>query len=121
MGGTGQESCGSLYGVGVGPGDPELLTLKAKRILQSVQLVCVPQAETSSASYALDIVRQFLDLEKLEIMKVRFPTNDPEAAGKAWRCAAESLADRMKRGQDVAFITEGDPMLFGTFPMCSKS
>ena len=112
---------GCLYGVGVGPGDPELLTLKAQRILQAVPLICVPQAETSSDSYALNIVRQFLDLEKQEIMLVRFPTNDEEGAGRAWCRAAEVLAERLQQGQDAAFITEGDPMLFGTFSYVLES
>ena len=112
---------GRLYGVGVGPGDPELLTLKAQRILQSVPLICVPQAETSSDSYALNIIRQFLDLDKQEILRFRFPTNDEERAGQAWSQAAEVLAERLQQGQDAAFVAEGDPMLFGTFSYVLES
>ena len=112
---------GCLYGVGVGPGDPELLTLKAKRILQTVPLICVPQAERSADSYALSIVQQFLNLEKQEIMRVCFPTDDEERAGQVWCRAAEVLAERLNQGQDAAFITEGDPMLFGTFSYVMES
>ena len=106
---------GRLYGIGVGPGDPELLTLKAQRVLQSVPLICVPQAETSKDSYALSIVREFICHEKQEIVRFFFPTNDEKTAGDVWRNAAEILAGRLESGNDAAFITEGDPMLYSTF------
>ena len=108
-------ACGRLYGVGVGPGDPELLTLKARRVLQSVPLICVPQAETSKDSYALSIVQEFICHEKQEIVRFFFPTNDEKRAGDVWRKAAEMLAARLESGNDAAFITEGDPMLYSTF------
>ncbi len=106
---------GRLYGVGVGPGDPELLTLKAQRVLQQVQVICVPQAETSRESYALNIVRDVIDSSKQEILRATFPTDDEAGAGDVWRAAAERLVERLQQGRDVAFITEGDPMLYSTF------
>ena len=118
---SGQISIGRLYGVGVGPGDPELVTLKAKRILQEVPIVCVPQAVTSTESYALSIVQDFLDLDKQEILKLPFPTDDEEGAGDVWRGAAETIYERLITGQSVAFITEGDPMLYSTFSYVLES
>jgi len=112
---------GRLYGVGVGPGDPELLTLKAQRILKQVPVICVPQSETSRESFALSIARPFIDEEKQEILRATFPTDDPDEAGNVWRQAAETIAQRLQRGQDVAFITEGDPMLFSTFSYVLES
>ena len=87
--GTSNTGYGRLYGVGVGPGDPELLTLKAHRILQQVPLVCVPQATTSSDSLALGIVRKFLNPDAQEVMRIRFPTNNEKAQEK---CGAEPPA-----------------------------
>ena len=106
---------GRFYGVGVGPGDPELITLGALRVLQRVPVVCVPQSRTSRESYALGIVGGYLDLQKQEVLKVTFPTEDAEEAAAVWRAAADSIGERLQRGQDVAFITEGDPMLYSSF------
>ena len=112
---------GRLYGVGVGPGDPELVTLKAQRVLQSVPLVCVPQADASADSFALSIARSFIDTHRQEILRFPFPTDDADAAADVWETAAATLAARLQQGQDAAFITEGDPMLFSTFSYVLES
>ena len=112
---------GCLYGIGVGPGDPELVTLKAQRILKDVPIICTPQSDTSRDSFALSIARQFIDTERQELLHFGFPTDDAEAASRVWETAAETLAGRLKEGQDVAFITEGDPMLFSTFSYVLES
>ena len=112
---------GRLYGVGVGPGDPELVTLKAQRVLQSVPLVCVPQADASADSFALSIARSFIDTDRQEILRFAFPTDDADAAADVWETAAATLAARLQQGQDAAFITEGDPMLFSTFSYVLES
>ena len=105
---------GCLYGIGVGPGDPELLTLKALKALQKVPVICVPQAANQRESYALSIVKDYVKPEQ-EILRAPFPTDDAEGAAQVWREASELVAERLRKGQDVAFLTEGDPMLFSTF------
>ncbi len=112
---TANAQTGRLYGVGVGPGDPELLTVKAQRVLQSVPVIWVPQAGISAESYAYSIVKGIIDEERQEVVRAKFPTNDEEAALDVWRGAARDLAVHLEAGRDVAFITEGDPMLYSTF------
>ena len=108
-------SFGCFYGVGVGPGDPELLTLKALRVLQEVPVICTPRSETSQESYALDIVRDYLNEQRQEIIRIPFPIDDEAGAAAVWRGAADTIGAHLTRGEDVAFITEGDPMLYSTF------
>ncbi|MDA0265015.1 MAG: precorrin-2 C(20)-methyltransferase [Chloroflexi bacterium] len=105
---------GCLYGIGVGPGDPELITLKALKALQKVPVICVPQAANRSDSYALTIVKDYVTPEQ-EILRAPFPTDDADGAAQVWREASELVVERLMKGQDVAFLTEGDPMLFSTF------
>ncbi len=106
---------GCLFGIGVGPGDPELLTLKALRLIQETPVICVPQSRTQSDSYALNIVGEFIELQRQEILRLPFPVDDPEGAAQVWRDAAGTVSQRLYQGQDVAFVTEGDPMLYSTF------
>ncbi|MDY8107700.1 precorrin-2 C(20)-methyltransferase [Fulvimarina sp. 2208YS6-2-32] len=105
---------GVLYGLGVGPGDPDLLTLKAHRILTASPVVAYPKPEQGE-SFARAIVAQFLAPGQVEIaiavpMRVeRFP-----AAGIYDR-AARDIAARLDGGEDVAVLCEGDPFFYGSF------
>ena len=105
---------GCLYGVGVGPGDPELLTLRARRVLQQVPVICVPQAAGGRDSIALTIVGEYLDPAQ-EILRAPFPTDDARGAAEVWLETARTLVQRLEQGQDVAFLTEGDPTVYSTF------
>jgi precorrin-2/cobalt-factor-2 C20-methyltransferase len=105
-----------IYAVGVGPGDPELLTRKAERILRSVPVICAPTASPVDSSYALSIVEPFLDQRHQEVIIQVFPMRkDQEGLGEFWETAAAEVAEKVRRGQDVAFITIGDPFLYSTF------
>ncbi|PRX29846.1 precorrin-2 C20-methyltransferase /cobalt-factor II C20-methyltransferase [Orenia metallireducens] len=106
---------GRLYGLGIGPGDPELLTLKAKRILEEVDLICTPQSSKDKRSVALNIVEEVVDCQG-RVKYLLFPmTNDRAKLRLAWDRAAEEIIELLESGQDVAFITLGDPLLYSTY------
>jgi precorrin-2/cobalt-factor-2 C20-methyltransferase len=105
-----------IYAVGVGPGDPELLTRKAERIIQKCSVICAPTGAADAASYALSIVEHLLDRSRQEILSMVFPMlkKGPELEA-AWEEAADEVIARIDKGQDVVFITIGDPCLYSTF------
>jgi len=106
----------TVFAVGVGPGDPELLTRKAERILRQADVILAPVSNPGEASVALDTVREFLDEGRQEIIIHQFPmTSDKARLIPAWQEAAALIANRVEAGQDVAFITIGDPLLYSTF------
>ena len=107
---------GKLYGIGVGPGDPELLTLKAVRVLGEADVVAIPKSKEESDSIALSIVKGSVDLSNKETLELMFPmTKDKEVLRKAREEAAAAICERLKAGKDVACITLGDPMFYSTF------
>ena len=110
-----ERSHGTFYGVGVGPGDPELLTLKASRLLQRVPVVSVARPEPGQDHYALSVVRELLDDTRQEILQLPLPSDGSRGAAQVWRAAVDAIGERLQKGQDVAFITEGDPMLYSSF------
>lgn len=105
---------GRLYAVGVGPGDPELMTLKAKKVLEAVDVLCVPKGRKAGESLALGIVEKAVVLEGKSIMEIHFSMvkgNKQEAL----KPAAEDVLRVLESGRDVAFVTLGDPTLYSTF------
>lgn len=106
---------GRLYGLGVGPGDPELITLKAKRILAAVKIVFLPRAETKEASLALSIAGQFLQEDCLRRELVFPMTRDRVKLDHYWRRGADEIAQALSDGADGAFLTLGDSTLYSTF------
>ena len=108
-------SPGILYGIGVGPGDPELMTVKAVRLLRELPTIAVPVAQNEGESYALDIVAGLLSPEQ-RLLKLHFPMGAGAARRTVARqAAAEAIAGELRAGQSVAFLTEGDPLLYSTF------
>ncbi len=106
----------TLFAVGVGPGDPELLTRKAERILRQADVILAPVSHPGDASVAHETVREFVDETRQELIIHQFPmTSDKSRLIPAWQEAAALMAERIQAGKDVAFITIGDPLLYSTF------
>ena len=104
----------TLYGVGVGPGDPELLTLKARRIIAAVPVIAYPRTK-SGASLARRIAAPHLPPAIVEL-PVELPMIvDREPAQGAYDRGAEAIATHLSAGRDVAFLCEGDPFFYGSF------
>lgn len=106
---------GTLWGIGVGPGDGEWLTLKGLRIIQSVDIIAVPQNNQGQPGMAYKIVRDFLSAEQT-ILPLYLPfVRDKDHLEQAWQKAASQLVPYLKAGRDVAFLSEGDISFYSTF------
>lgn len=116
---------GKLIGIGVGPGDTELITLKAARILETVPVIFSPKSSKEKESIALSIVRPILekreDYKRLMIVAPIFPMiENKEELEKVWTSASEMIAQYLDSGRDVAFITLGDSSIFSTYSYVQK-
>lgn len=114
---------GKLYGIGVGPGDTELLTIKASRILKSVNVICSPRSAESKPSLAFSIVKPILNEreDEYEVIDPLFPMiEDKMKLNTYWDKATDIIIPKLIQGKDVAFITLGDPTIFSTFTYIAK-
>lgn len=106
---------GTLYGLGVGPGDPSLLTLKAKAILEQVPVVAVPVSQRGEESLALQVVQQYLSPEQ-KVLNLFMPMSRDQAyLERSWDAAAAELRENLATGRDIAFLTLGDASLYSTY------
>lgn len=104
---------GKLYGLGIGPGDPELLTLKAHRILTTVPVIAYPTLENGKV-FARAIVAEFIRPDQIEI-PMPLPFSVERSSQPHYDIAAANIATHLSAGRDVAVLCLGDPMLYGTF------
>jgi precorrin-2/cobalt-factor-2 C20-methyltransferase len=106
---------GTLYGIGVGPGDPELLTVKAANILARCPHVFVPKARVKTESVALEIARRFVS-QTATVRELVFPmTRDTVELAQHWAEATRQVAAVLEQGEDVCFLTLGDALLYSTY------
>jgi precorrin-2/cobalt-factor-2 C20-methyltransferase len=103
---------GQLYGLGVGPGDPELLTLKALGLLRQVPVIAYPAPEHGD-SFARSIVAGWIADHQHEIA-IRFPMRPGPPPVSIYDAAAAALAAELDRGHDVALLCQGDPLFYGS-------
>lgn len=107
---------GTLYGIGIGPGDPELLTLKAVRIITQSPVIAVP-GKTKEDTVAYRIVKQAIPtLDEKQCLEVYMPmTKEEKELERSHRQGAGQVIDCLKEGKDVAFLTLGDPTVYATY------
>ena len=104
---------GKLWGVGVGPGDPELLTVKAVRVLREADVVIVPDA-SSGDKVALNIVKDYLKDKQIQFVKTPM-VRDKAVMDAAHEAAADTICALLDDGKQVAFLTLGDPAIYSTY------
>jgi precorrin-2/cobalt-factor-2 C20-methyltransferase len=105
----------TLYCVGCGPGDPDLLTLKAINIIKNAEVIYTPTARENKPSVALSIVEKFLT-KKTEVRQLVFPmVKDYEKLREYWKTNAKEIADAVRNGKKAVYLTVGDPSLYSTW------
>ncbi|MEG0642067.1 MAG: cobalt-factor II C(20)-methyltransferase [Clostridium sp.] len=104
---------GKLYGIGVGPGDPELLTIKAVKTLEKADIVVVPTAMAGGKSIAYDTAKEFIK-GKTKVLFKHFPMGGEEQESKIYE-AYKEVEELLSSGLNVAFLTIGDPFVYSTY------
>ncbi len=107
----------SLIGIGVGPGDPELLTVKAVKAIHNADIIMCPASNEDRPSIALSVVSSIIDKSKnQEIIKLIFPmTKDKDVLKQTWKRNAKIMAETVLTGKNVVYLTVGDPFLYSTW------
>jgi len=105
-----------LIGIGVGPGDPDLLTVKAVKAIQDTDVIMCPASAEDRPSIALSVISSLIDKSKnQEIVKLIFPmTKDKDILEAHWKTNANIMAEKVLSGKNVVYLTVGDPYLYST-------
>lgn len=110
-----------FYGIGVGPGDPELLTLKAAKILNNIDVLLIPQTQKDKKGVAYRIIETFLK-EEIELVYLDFPmVSDENRFKAAGEMAAQVIKEQTSQEKNVAFVTLGDPSVYSTYGYILKA
>ncbi|OGR14629.1 MAG: precorrin-2 C(20)-methyltransferase [Desulfobacterales bacterium RIFOXYA12_FULL_46_15] len=106
---------GKLFGVGVGPGDPELLTMKAVRVIKSADVIFTAASAKNTYSLAVEIASPYISPD-VPVNILSFPmTKDMNTAETAWTENARMIAGTLRQGRNAVFLTLGDPTTYSTF------
>lgn len=112
---------GRLWGVGVGPGNPEWLTIQGLRVLRSAAVVALPQNKQGQPGMAYEIVREFLSPTQ-KVLPLALPfVRDTTVLQAAWDAAAREVFPYLQQGEDVSFLCEGDSSLYSTFTYIARA
>jgi precorrin-2/cobalt-factor-2 C20-methyltransferase len=112
---------GTLYGVGVGPSDPELITVKGLRLLQTAPVVAFPAGLPGRQGMAQTMISQWLQPHQVQLA-LTFPyVQDPALLSQAWAVAASQVWPYLQQGQDVVFVAEGDVSFYSTFTYLAQT
>jgi precorrin-2/cobalt-factor-2 C20-methyltransferase len=104
-----------LFCVGCGPGDPELLTVKAVRTIENAEILFAPTSRDGKASIAFSVVQKHVQ-ESAKVVSLVFPMiRDRDSLKDKWKTNAELIANAVKTGKRVVYLTVGDPSLYSTW------
>ncbi len=109
-----KKKSGVFYGIGVGPGDNELVTVKAVRIIKEVDCIFAPRADSKGSSLALDIVKDICEGKRV-VEQVYPMVRDKAKLEAAWMASANEIKSEIESGNNVAYLTIGDPLTFSTY------
>ena len=106
---------GKLYGIGVGPGDSELLTVKAVKIIENADMIITPKTEKKEGSVAYQIASPYIS-KSTEVLPLVFQmVTDMDIVEKQWVENRKIISEKLDEGKNIVFLTLGDPMLYSTY------
>lgn len=112
---------GILYGIGIGPGDPELITVKGLRLLQAAPVVAFPAGVRGQLGMAQRMIAPWVQPHQLQL-PLEFPyVQDEVVLTQAWQAAAKAVWPYLAQGQDVVFVSEGDISFYSTFTYLAQT
>lgn len=107
---------GILYGVGVGPGDPELMTLKAIRVINESEVIAIPSTSKKKCVAYKIALQSIKDIDSKEFLYIDMPmTKDKDKLIKSHEDGAKKIIEKLEEGKDIAFLTLGDPTIYSTY------